>query len=81
MMQDRHNAWDTLTPRQKRLRLRQDLLEQMVTVAREQGLNLAVTQIIRAIDQTTYSAEELEMQHRAYETWRRARRTSPRLIW
>ncbi|GEM_PF-6950085 len=65
--------WKELALEEKRTLLKKELLEEMITCATKLGLHLAVDQIIGAIDQTEYNAEELDAQHAAYLDWRLAR--------
>lgn len=74
------DEWIDLTTEEKRSLLKKELLEEMVTVAREQGLQLAVRQIIDAIERTEYSADEIEFQHAAYVAWRTSR-NNLQMIW
>lgn len=65
----RRRNWRQLDLAEKRKRLKVELLEEMVTMAQQLELQLSVDQILRAIEQTEYTAEEIEEQHRFHCSW------------
>lgn len=68
----RTKAWSQLSLQEKQLRLKAELLEEMVAMANQLRLQLSIAQIMHAIEQTDYSPEEIEEQHRVHGHWSRA---------
>ncbi|MBI4237444.1 MAG: hypothetical protein HY696_03370 [Deltaproteobacteria bacterium] len=64
---ERH--WQQLSIEDKRRQLRDELQDEMITMAHELGLQLSVDQIIRAIEQTEYTPDEMENRHTAHLSW------------
>lgn len=66
---NRERQWQQLSVEDKRRQLRDELQDEMITMAHELGLQLSVDQIIRAIEQTEYTPDEMDHRHTAHVSW------------